>query len=1424
MPVTQPDGAITRPFTGAVAEMKFAADGSLLVASGNTVYNIDPANGSVLHQYAVASSVSSFDVSADGRYILAASSSGPPALLYEIDTQDGSVASFSLPASADVTGGIGDVAILDDGTALLAQTGNAPLLRFDMSTGDVSAASDPMSRAALIGSADHDTVFILGSDYTQTSYLFTSSGGITTTHVAIPDPFAGASLQPPLLPVGAVSPDEAHFAYGTSLEIADASLQPTSFGAGFPFATARGMVYSPSGDTLYIALEDAVVAIDSATHVAVGVYPVANTNGMALGTDDPFTGIRNGDILQISPDGQHLAVMTTAGVQAIDLSLAVPVADTGDNTIDQGAHLYGLAGNDTLGASGDASEYMYGGTGDDTYLVNTNGSQIVYEAASEGTDTILLSASGMFLPDNVENLTVLGSSSVVVGNDLDNDITGGSGPDTISGGSGADTIHGGDGNDTLFSQDDGGDNGTEHDALFGDAGDDTLWVGYGDDADGGTGTDTLKLSLGGAPDPITLNTADILSGSPFSFGGGTIQNVEALSYLGGTAFDDAFTVATQTGSLAVDAGDGNDLVTATGSAVNLLGGNGDDRFFSGTAADTFDGGSGYDYISYANYTHGLTIDAATFGTWTGPDGDQVSNVEVVAGTAFDDTLSGGSNLWGGAGNDRITGGAGQVTLVGEDGNDTIVVRGAITAGSIFEGDAGTDTLELHSGASPAALLSATLFGIENLHFDSDVGTTLIAVSTYGQVSSSGIVALQGGLGTDELVVSLLTEGPGTYTMPDFALSDWGPTDFLVMSTSAGSGNYVLNSREGLAGTQVLGGGGGDDTLNGASGTDVLLGSGGVDHLYGNGGNDTLEAFNSTPGTATTVAAGTVFDGGSGSDTLFISGAVDFQGSLASIEQILLLPVPPASSPASLTIGASALAPLGSVRLSGSGALTVNLAPGDSYDASSYVIMPGAAITHTVNGSSADDVIHGLSIADTLYGNGGNDVLDGGGGNDTLVGGAGNDIYLLDSSGDMIGEEAGGGFDTVLTSATYVLPQEVERLATVDPSSHIGIDLYGNALDNEITGNAGSNLLYGGEGADLMSGGAGDDSYYVDNAGDVVSEASGGGFDTVYTDVSFVISSDVERLVAHATSAPINLTGNELANDLVGNAGVNVIDGGAGADTMAGLGGDDIYMVDNAGDLVSEGAGAGYDTVFSTIDYTLGANVERVVAFDPASANPLHFTGNALDNEISANGGANWLDGGGGADTMMGGAGDDIYFIDNAGDTTIELAGGGYDTVFASVDYTLGKQIDRVVALDTTGTTALHFTGNELDNEITGNAGANVLDGKDGSDLLTGGAGADTFAFTTALGAGNVDRMADFQSGTDHASLDHSVFGSLAQGVLGADNFHQGTAAADANDFIIYDSTSGALFYDADGNGSGAAVQFAWVHDGLALSASDFLVV
>ena len=174
--------------------------------------------------------------------------------------------------------------------------------------------------------------------------------------------------------------------------------------------------------------------------------------------------------------------------------------------------------------------------------------------------------------------------------------------------------------------------------------------------------------------------------------------------------------------------------------------------------------------------------------------------------------------------------------------------------------------------------------------------------------------------------------------------------------------------------------------------------------------------------------------------------------------------------------------------------------------------------------------------------------------------------------------------------------------------------------------------------------------------------------------------------------------------------------------------------------------------------------------------------------------ANILDGGGGADTLIGLGGNDFYYVDNAGDQVVEGAGGGNDRVFASVSYTLdaGPEVEMLSTTDNAGTAAINLTGNELANTIYGNAGANVLDGKGGNDILTGLGGADTFAFTTALGAGNVDTIVDFAHGTDKIALDDAIFTAIGGlGALNANAFVTGTAAADADDRIIYNSATGS---------------------------------
>lgn len=135
-----------------------------------------------------------------------------------------------------------------------------------------------------------------------------------------------------------------------------------------------------------------------------------------------------------------------------------------------------------------------------------------------------------------------------------------------------------------------------------------------------------------------------------------------------------------------------------------------------------------------------------------------------------------------------------------------------------------------------------------------------------------------------------------------------------------------------------------------------------------------------------------------------------------------------------------------------------------------------------------------------------------------------------------------------------------------------------------------------------------------------------------------------------------------------------------------------------------------------------------------------------------------------------------------------------------------------------------LNGGAGNDKLDGGAGRDILNGGLGNDVLTGGAGRDTFVFNTKLGNNNIDTITDFSVKQDTIQLDHSVFTGLKMGQLSSDAFYIGAAAHDASDRIIYNSKSGALLYDADGNGAGAAQQFAQLEPGLHLTKADFWIV
>ena len=668
------------------------------------------------------------------------------------------------------------------------------------------------------------------------------------------------------------------------------------------------------------------------------------------------------------------------------------------------------------------------------------------------------------------------------------------------------------------------------------------------------------------------------------------------------------------------------------------------------------------------------------------------------------------------------------------------------------------------------------------------------VGTLASTATSLVISFNANA-TDE-TVELLTEAVRISSTSDdptaatrtvtFTLVDGGGTAGGGQDTASFSRKVVFVPVDDEPGRQLIGGSG-PDFLEGSGGNDFLDGGFGDDTLFGFAGNDSLDGG----------AGNDEMAGGAGNDSYFVDSADDtvFENAGEGTNDIV-------------------------------------------YASADFILTAGSHVEILLaefQSSTASINLTGNELDNIIYGSVGANILRGGGGADIMFGFAGDDSYFVDHVGDLVIEAAGEGHDVVYAQADFILTggSHVEVLVAEFQSSTAPINLTGNELDNVIYGSIGANILRGGGGADIMFGFAGNDSYYADHVGDLVIEAAGeGNNDVVYASADFILTagSHVEILVAEfqSSTAPINLTGNELDNVIYGSIGANILRGGAGADILFGFAGNDSYYADHVGDLVIEAAGEGHDVVYASADFILtgGSHVEVLLAEFQSSGAAINLTGNEQDNAIYGSVGANILRGGGGSDVMVGFAADDSYYVDSAGDTVFEAAGEGHDVVYASADYVLaaGSHVEVLLAEFQSSGAAISLTGNDLANSIFGSVGDNVLNGGAGADVLTSFAGADTFAFTTALGGGNVDFLTDMAVGVDRIALDDAMFAGLAPGALAAGAFRTGSSAQDADDRIVYDAATGALYFDADGNGAGAAVQFAMLQTGLSLTAGDFTVI
>lgn len=993
--------------------------------------------------------------------------------------------------------------------------------------------------------------------------------------------------------------------------------------------------------------------------------------------------------MQMSENIENIVLDGVDGIGATGNSLDnVLTGNSGNNRLNGGDGndlLVGGAGNDTM--SGDAgTDTLSGDSGDDVYIINDTGETVV-ELPSEGIDSVY-SSIDCTLAENVENLNLTGLNAIRgTGNGLGNIIFGSSAANALAGGEGNDSLSGASGFDTL-------DGGAGLDTLLGGTGDDTYYVDNAGDLiiEGiDEGTDLVYSSVG-----IALSS--------------NVENVALTGALSvnasGNGLNNALTG--NSGENILNGGEGNDTINGNGGVDTLVGGVGDDIYFVNSASDKLveNLGEGVDSaISYVSFTLSSNVDnltlvgaAAINGTGNLLNNSLVGNElnNAIAGDAGDDTIMGG------LGNDTLNGGLGKDVLKGGAGDDVYYVDDSGDSVTEFSGQ-GTDVVcssvsrTLGDNVENLILTGAgsirgTGNSLNNIVSGNDGNNSLFGLDGSDSIlGGGGNDTLDGGAGNDTMNGGVGNDTYYVNSYNDFVTELLNEGIDVVSSTS----NYAMQDNIEnliLTGTDSLSGTGNslDNVLTGNTGNNRLTGSFGNDTLDGGAGNDTLI-------------------GGVGDDTYLIDTLSDVITEYGGSGTDVVI------SGIDYTLGSS----IENLRLSGTTAING----------------VGNTLNNWLIGNGANNV---------LFGDVGNDTLDGGVGSDSLSGGGGDDIFIVNTASDVVSELSNQGIDTVISTASFVLGENIENLIQSGTSA---ISAVGNSLNNFLTGNGANNSLTGGIGNDTLDGalgndslvgGTGDDVYFVENSSDVIVENSGEGIDSVFSTSSYQLGSYIENITLAGANA-INGTGNDLSNlltgnssnnQLIGGAGNDSLDGGAGNDTLIGGVGDDVYVVNATAIVVNENSGEGNDTIRSNISFTLTDNVESLVL---VGSDQLNGTGNALNNTLFGNSanniltgaaGNDTLDGGVGNDTLVGGVGDDTYLIDTLSDVITENSGSGSDTVICSVDYTLGSNIEN---LSLSGASALNGSGNSLNNILIGNSAGNVLVGNAGNDTLDGGAGGDTMS-------------------------------------------------------------------------------------------------
>jgi Ca2+-binding RTX toxin-like protein len=938
----------------------------------------------------------------------------------------------------------------------------------------------------------------------------------------------------------------------------------------------------------------------------------------------------------------------------------------------------------------------------------------------------------------------------------------GEGDDTAYGDAGNDTIEGGGGNDILF----GGD------------GDDILTDAFGDDnIKGGDGNDVianaggLDLLFGGdGSDAIFGGVGDAETfgglGNDFIFAG------TGLNTVFGNAGDDWIEGGASADLLQGDNGDPFGTSTLIGHDVLVGDGNddydaesGNDIMFGTPGVNKSWGAWGFDWVTYANSPELV-------------DADLEINVFLPPNIAIDllDRFMEVEGLSGWNGNDLLKGrllpdpltevnhvldAAGIAMISGL----APLLRGAtsFSGGDIILGGGGSDVIEGRGGD-------------DVIHGDVYLDARIQLTNTNGTVEFASTInafqsrLLSGAIRPSQL--SIVREiRPGAAGV-DTAVYSGNQADYSVVRNADGS--LTVTDNRPLVGGLLANDG--TDTLWGIEVLRFADGDVVVPQPPGGaGGAPTTSTTTPTERLPITVDTSAITDpnglgtfsytwemsANNGASWTVVGGnSPSFTPTQAQVGRILRVQV-------SYTDGAGNSENLISQPTS---------IVGDRYQGTAANnLFTGGAGNDSVLGLAGNDNLRGNAGDDTLNGSTGLDTLNGGAGNDLMIGGAGNDTYLVDSDLDQVVEAAAGGVDHIRTSLlTYTLPAEVEILTFTAAGNATGI---GNANDNRINGASGNNQLSGLAGDDTLNGAAGSDTL---NGGAGADRLTGGVGNDWFVFNSALVPGNVDMIVDFATGDRIELD-RAVFGTLSGGATLTAAEFASGAGlTAATTAGQRILYNTTTGDLAydSDGNGAAAPVVFANL-----ANQAPLTAAafaltgTPVAPPPPPPPPPAAGVLVTGTAGADTLTGGAGDDTLRGLAGDDLH---------IGLAGN---------DTMLGAR------------------------------GNDTLMGGDGNDTLTGGVDNDLFVFDSPLTPANADTITDFGNGLDLISLDRAVFTTLSAGAtLTAPEFLAGagvSAATDANQRILYNTTSGDLAYDSDGTGAAAPVVFATLTGAPAVTAASF---